>query len=297
MEDPEPEGLLRGTSNVMRQVREDLDLVADSDWTVLLEGSTGTGKTVAASYIHMRSKRRNGPFVVCSASQLMDGLALSELVGHTRGAFTGADADYAGAFEAAHHGTLFIDEIHRASPAVQGMLLPLIPDEPGTLVVKRLGDRRTRSPDVRVIAASNVELKKECHAGRFGGDLFERLNVLPLRLPDLVERREDIPMLLRHYAAELRKGSLKDPVEPHPAEWHILKSYSWPGNVREVISAVKYYMVFRRLRKDIVPDNWRPLVPDVLRDTNGNKSKTASLLGVSRPTLNEELRRIEGSRT
>jgi DNA-binding NtrC family response regulator len=219
-------GSLAGRSLAMREVFALLEHIAADDGTVLIDGETGTGKELCAESIHASSGRRGGPFVVCDFAGLSRGLIESELFGHLRGAFTGADQDRVGAFQQAHGGTLFLDEIGELELDMQPRLLRLL--ERGE--VKRVGATQYDKVDVRVIAATNRDLAAECRAGRFREDLFYRLAVLRVTLPPLRQRKEDLGLLAGLVAPR--------PVEVDPAALALLAEYDWPGNVRELRNVI-----------------------------------------------------------
>jgi two-component system response regulator GlrR len=224
-------GLLVGNSLAMRGVFAQLEQSARSDLTVLLQGETGTGKDAAAESIHREGKRGNGPFVVVDCGAITSTLIESELFGHVRGAFTGADRDRAGAFELADGGTLFLDEIGELDLELQPKFLRVLEQRE----VQRVGDPRPIPIDVRVIAATNRNLRGEVNAGRFRSDLFYRLAVFEVRLPALRERKEDLPLLVGHFLDSLRAAD-------HPLAGELrgmkflssLVRHPWPGNVREL---------------------------------------------------------------
>ena len=216
-------GGLRGRALVMRQLFALLERVTPSDAGVLIEGETGTGKELCAEAIHAASARAAGPFVVCDLSAVARNLLESELFGHGKGAFTGADKEREGAFEAANGGTLFLDEIGELEPELQPRLLRAIERRQ----VCRVGETRHRTVDLRVVAATNRDLAEEVKAGRFREDLYHRLSVVPVRLPPLRERKEDLPLLVE---AILDGKS----VSVLPETLALLGEYDWPGNVREL---------------------------------------------------------------
>jgi two-component system nitrogen regulation response regulator NtrX len=227
---------------LMRRLLSQLDQVAGASATVLISGESGTGKEVLARAVHERSHRRSEAFVSVNCACLADGLLESELFGHERGAFTGAIRQHAGRFELANGGTLFLDEIGVANARVQLRLLRVLQERE----FERVGGSRTLRVDVRVVAATNVDLTEEVEAHRFRPDLFYRLNVLPFRLPPLRERADDIPLFVDHFvkrAAE-RNGRSIAGVEPELMDR--LKSYGWPGNIRELENAVERMVVCAR---------------------------------------------------
>jgi pSer/pThr/pTyr-binding forkhead associated (FHA) protein len=214
-------------SLAMRSIFGVLEFIAPSDATVLLTGETGTGKDVLARSIVQRSRRKDGPFVVVDCGAMKWSLAESELFGHERGAFTGADAARKGAFELADGGTIFLDEIGELPLDVQPKLLRVIE----TRKFQRVGSSKVQTTDVRVIAATKRDLEAEVAAGRFREDLFFRLAVVPVHVPPLRERKDDVPLLARRLLAALAPGR---PLEPTEAAWALLLAHDWPGNVREL---------------------------------------------------------------
>jgi DNA-binding NtrC family response regulator len=220
-------GGLYGRSLAMRECFALLEQFAASDGAVLIQGETGTGKELCAEAIHGASPRAGGRFVVCDLGAVRPTLIESELFGHRRGAFTGADRAYDGAFRRADGGTLFVDEVGEASPEVQPRLLRAI--ERGQ--VKPLGASRYLSSDARVIAATHRDLQAECRAGGFRSDLYHRLAVLRVTLPPLRERKEDIPCLVERL---LRSADGADPLSVGEEALALLVEYDWPGNVREL---------------------------------------------------------------
>src|SRR5262249_15487936 len=225
--DSQFEGLL-GRSGRMREIFDLLGRVGPTRATVLLEGETGTGKELIAEAIHLRSPRREGPFVVFDAGAVAANLLESELFGHVKGAFTGATNTRRGAFERAHTGTIFLDEIGEMSLDLQPKLLRALEAQE----VRRVGDDVTHKIDVRVVAATNKDLKAEVAASRFRADLYFRLAVVRIQVPSLRERGEDIPLLVDHFLGA-------SPKRPGPEVLVMLERYGWPGNVRELRNLVE----------------------------------------------------------
>ncbi|MFI5316646.1 MAG: sigma-54-dependent transcriptional regulator [Myxococcota bacterium] len=221
---------LASDSPRMRALLDIAGRAARSDAAVLLRGESGTGKSVLAREIHRLSARAAGPFVVVSCPTLTEELLASELFGHARGAYTGAVQDQAGRVEAAEGGTLFLDEIGELSPGLQAKLLRFVQDRE----FERVGETRTRSADVRVIAATNRDLDADVRAGRFREDLLYRLNVVELTLPPLRERPEDILPLARGFLARFARAAKRAPLELSPATEEVLLRYAWPGNLRDL---------------------------------------------------------------
>ena len=231
----DPDAMLETRSAAMQAALSLLRRAAASDAAVLLRGENGTGKSVLARALHRLSPRSERPFVTVSAPTLSDQLLVSELFGHSRGAFTGAVRDTQGKVEAAEGGTLFLDEIGELGPSTQAQLLRFLQEK----AFERIGETRTRHADVRIVSATNRELEADVRAGRFREDLLYRLNVVEVRVPPLRERREDIlPLahgMLRQFAASLHRPGLDFAPETAP----VLESYPWPGNVRELRNAVE----------------------------------------------------------
>ena len=230
-----PEVELDSESPKVRAVLETAERAASSDAPVLLRGESGTGKTVLARTIHSLSPRHDRPFVVVNCPTLSEELLTSELFGHSRGAFTGAVRDQAGRVEAAEGGTLFLDEIGDISPSLQAKLLRFLEDKQ----FERLGENKTRRADVRTVAATNRNIEDQVRRGLFREDLLYRLNVIDLKLPALRERPEDILRLARRFLVFFAKSSRRAPQQLSHAAEEALRSYSWPGNIRELRNAVE----------------------------------------------------------
>jgi DNA-binding NtrC family response regulator len=277
----------------MRQVRERIEMLARLPWHVRIEGPSGSGKNLAARLLHVLSARARGPFIVCSLAMLPDGIELAELVGHRRGAYTGAIEDRAGAFERAHSGTLFLNEIGTASAQAQQALLQLVDEG----AFQRLGEERVRSVDVRIAFATNEDLETRVARGSFREDLYHRLGMLVLRMPALAEHAEDIPELTDYVLSEKSRQAGVSVAPLTAADMQRLMSYAWPGNVRQLDRAMEHYVAFGSLPDTIDrgarPSDWRERVDEVLLRCAGNKSAAARALGVSRKLLYEELRRRE----
>jgi len=219
-----------GTTQVMQRLRQDIELVASSDFTVLITGETGVGKELVARAVHNASERRAEPMLYVNCAALPETLADSELFGHMRGAFTGASSDRAGKFEVASGGTLFLDEIGELPLSVQPKLLRAI--QQGE--IQRVGSDRVIEADVRLIAATNRDLEHEVSAKKFRADLFHRLNVYPLRVPPLRERGDDVSLLAGYFCDVMRRRLGLGPVRIEPDAVSALREYPWPGNVREL---------------------------------------------------------------
>jgi len=295
----------------MMQIFREIQDVAPNDYPVCITGETGTGKELVANAIHQQSLRSNKAFVPVNCGALPDGLLESELFGHVKGAFTGAVRDKKGRFEMADGGTLFLDEVAELPKAVQAKLLRVLQE--GTF--ERVGGEEHISVDVRIITATNKNLKREVEAGNFRDDLYYRINVVPIHIPPLRERKSDIPLLVAHFlhrAAE--QGQESEGIAKEAMA--ILRDYAWPGNVRELQSAVRFALVKsagHMIRPEHLPlelKEWeekkrglikakRKLglvdVRTALAQTGGNKAKAARLLGVGRATLYRFLAYTDGS--
>lgn len=224
-----------GKTPRIRQIFDLVDVIRETDSTVLITGESGTGKGLFARAIHDLSPRREGPFVQVNCAALSETLLESEMFGHVKGAFTGAVADKTGRFEAAQGGTIFLDEIGEISPGLQVKLLRAIQDKE----FERVGSSRTQRTDARVIAATNRELKEAMREGRFREDLYYRLHVIPIVVPPLRERKEDIPLLVGHILKRLRARGLDRVRAVSPEAMRCLIEYPWPGNIRELENALE----------------------------------------------------------
>ncbi len=227
--------------------------VAASDASVLLLGETGTGKELVAKAIHQLSQRRNGPFVRVNCGALTESLLESELFGHVRGAFTGAVGNRAGRFEAAHSGTIFLDEINSTTQQLQVKLLRVLQERE----FERVGDTQTIHVDTRVIAASNRDLMTEVDEQRFREDLYYRLNVVPIYLPPLRERREDVAELVSHFLNFYNELNDRFVAHIHPEAMRLLEQYHWPGNVRELQNYIERAVVLAEgdeLTPELLPE-------------------------------------------
>jgi two-component system nitrogen regulation response regulator NtrX len=227
-----------GSSKAIRQVIERLEKVAPTVARVLITGQNGTGKELVARAIHALSPRAAGPFVEVNCAAIPSELIESELFGHVKGSFTGAFADRAGKFELADGGTLFLDEVGDMSLSAQAKVLRALQEG----VISRVGSGKTLTVDVRVIAATNKHLEQEIREGRFREDLLYRLNVVPIEVPPLRERRGDIPQLVAHFAAELTRSGLPSK-EIEPAAVQRLTAHDWPGNIRELKNGIERLLI------------------------------------------------------
>jgi PAS domain S-box-containing protein len=282
--------------SVFKQIRD----VAGYDYPVHVSGETGTGKELVANAIHNESRRAGAPFVPINCGALPEGLIETELFGHVKGAFSGAIRDKKGRFELADGGTVFLDEVAELSNSMQVKLLRFLQEGK----FERVGGEESLRVNVRVISATNQNLKKEVERNRFREDLFYRLNVIPIHLPPLRERRIDIPNLVDHFLKEAAERYDRDPLEVSNPALALMLEYRWPGNVRELQNAVQYAFVKcggRRITPESLPLELREAavcvrrgpakkleietVRTALERTGGNKAKAAKLMGVGRATL------------
>jgi DNA-binding NtrC family response regulator len=259
---PRPPGFshLLGTSQALERVLKPARSVAATSATVLLTGENGTGKEMLARAIHQESPRANGPFVAVSCAALPETLIESELFGHERGAFTSAMQARKGRFELANGGTLFLDEVGELSAAVQVKLLRVLQERE----FERVGGTRTLNVDIRLIAASNRDLENEVKVGRFRQDLFFRLNVVPLALPPLRERPEDIPLLAAYFVTKSAEKHGQPTPELQPELIEVLQEYEWPGNVRELENLIERLVVLSSgpsLGMEFVPEKMLRALP------------------------------------
>ena len=300
-------GSLIGRSLPMRRVMALIDQVAPSSASVLIAGESGTGKEIVARTIHELSARHDGPFIPLNCAAIPDTLIESELFGHERGAFTGADKRRAGCFELAEGGTLFLDEIGEMKTDLQAKLLRVLEDRK----LRRVGGSNEISVDVRVLAASNRNLDTAISDGTFRDDLYYRLNVFTLQLPPLRERREDIPLFIEHFLTQLESPSNKSVTGLEPDCLEALKAYAWPGNIRELRNVMERALIVTRgplISLEDLPPHLTPkrsesrpvfeitigtplhnvemeLAQRTIAFANGNKSEAARLLGISLKTL------------
>jgi two-component system nitrogen regulation response regulator NtrX len=303
-----------GESPAMNSLRQQVDLAAPTNGRVLILGESGTGKELVARTIHMTSRRKSGPFIEVNCASIPEELIESELFGHMRGAFTGAVADKPGRFEQANGGTIFLDEIADMSLKTQAKVLRVLQEQ----VMERVGGTQRIKVDVRVLAATNKDLPAEIRAGRFREDLYFRLNVVPIFVPALRDRQQDIPLLAEHFMALLAAEAGKPLKRLAPEAAARLQHYSWPGNVRELRNVIERVLIFAQgdavtaqdlgfLGRDGVPeapsasgavvplsdarDSFeKDYILKVLAAQNGNMSRTAEILGVERSNLYKKLR-------
>ena len=296
------EGII-GRSAKILGVYELIRNAAASDAPIIIYGESGTGKELVANAIHRQGRRKRGPFVKVSCAALNESLLESELFGHIRGAFTGAERDRQGRFEAAHKGDLFLDEIGDVPLSTQIKLLRVLQEKE----VERVGDHRPIRIDTRIVAATHRDLVELCREGRFREDLYYRLNVIPISLPALRERAEDIPLLVDHLVKAIRMRTEKQIRGVTEATLERLMAYQWPGNVRELINVLEYAFVVCEgdlislnhlpplfahahragsLKKgDVTKIDQRGQLIRILEDAGGNRQRAAEALGVSRVTL------------
>ena len=318
------ERMLVGGSREMRRLQHVIRLVASRRATVLITGETGTGKELGARALHMAGNRRSGPMVAVNCSALPESLLESELFGHVRGAFTGAFQNRVGRFEQAQGGTLFLDEIGELPMELQTKLLRVLQERE----VQRLGSSETIKLDIRVVAATNCDLSRRIDEGRFREDLFYRLNVVPLEMPPLRKRREDVPLLAVHFVDRVCRAEgipvkvlMRETIER-------LCDYSWPGNVRQLENMVEMAVALSGDRHTLAPADFplpspfaerlvagrapvvavpdggldyeqtlavieRSILEQALRKTGGNKKAAADMLRLKRTTLSAKVRSLE----
>jgi DNA-binding NtrC family response regulator len=263
-----------GTGPAMREVFRLTRRVADSAATVLLLGETGTGKELIARAVHELSPRRTGPFIRVNCGALSESLLESELFGHVKGAFTNAFEGRTGRFEAAHGGTIFLDEVNSMSPTLQVKLLRVLQEHE----FERVGDTRTITVDCRIVAATNRDLAELAESGKFREDLYFRLNVLPIYLPPLREHPEDIPALAAHFVAKYAAENSRSVAEIASEALVYLRSYTWPGNVRELENYIERAIVLAEgttLTANLLPQHVRGEAP--IRVGRASRSDLESL--------------------
>jgi len=299
-----------GEAPALREVLALLDRVIPTELPVLVQGESGTGKELIARAIHRNGPRRSKPFLTENCAAVPESLLESELFGHLKGSFTGADRTRDGLFQQAHGGTLFLDEIGEMSPSMQTKLLRALQEGE----VRKVGSTKVEKVDVRIIAATNRDLQRDVEDGNFREDLYYRLNVLGVRVPPLRERREDVETLARHFLKEACETAGVEEKEIGPAALKILESYNWPGNIRELQNEVKRLValaddvigpaLLQRLRRAApvggarrsdglagrtLKDIERQAIHETLSLTGGNKAETAKRLGISRRALYDKI--------
>jgi DNA-binding NtrC family response regulator len=311
-----------GNSRPMQRIFETVEMVAPTNSTVLIQGPSGTGKELIAKAIHQCSHRSAGPFIKTNCAAIPESLVESELFGHEKGAFTGALRTTKGRFELADGGTLLLDEISEIRPNLQAKLLRVLQEKE----FEKVGNPETVKVDVRIIATTNRDLKSEIDSGNFREDLYYRLNVVPIMLPALRERKEDIPLLVDHFIEKSSKENMKrvDGIQDEVVK--LMMQYNWPGNVRELENTMERAVVMCRdgrislknlmlgLDHDFTngvlqpseisfPDNMtlrdieKAVIQKTLEDVSGNRTRTAEKLGITARTLRNKLReyREQGS--
>jgi len=294
---------LIGKTEAIQKIFNLIDKVSATNSTVLITGESGTGKELVAHAIYKKSPRANGPYIVVNCAAIPENLMESELFGHERGAFTGALERKEGKFELADGGTIFLDEIGCMRPALQSKLLRVLQDN----IVERVGGSKPQQVDVRVIAATNLDMQAAIRKGEFREDLFYRLNVIPLHLPPLREREEDIPLFLDHFLNKFNREFNKAIKGFSPTATEILVNYSWPGNVRELQNLVERIAAISD-NNSVITENDLPFdkniiakgkidlkekvndfelsqIKKALKEADGNQTKAAKILGIHRSTL------------
>ncbi|GAB4260982.1 sigma-54-dependent transcriptional regulator [Deferrisoma sp.] len=307
---------LIGESPAVRELKEQIRVVGPTRASVLITGENGTGKELVARAVHRASRRRDGPFVEVNCAAIPEDLIESELFGHEKGAFTGATARRRGKFDLADGGTLFLDEIGDMSLKTQAKILRVIQE----MRFERVGGTKTHEVDVRIIAATNKDLEEEIREGRFREDLYYRLNVVPIHVPPLRDRAEDIPLLFRHFVEEYCREENREPVEVEEAVFAVLRAYPWPGNVRELKNVAERMVILcrsDRLTVDDVPPAVRgqgrgsgsPVKPGLglrearrqferdyiarhLEEAGWNVPQAAEALGVDRSSLYKKMKEL-----
>ncbi|MDR2071816.1 MAG: sigma-54 dependent transcriptional regulator [Spirochaetaceae bacterium] len=298
-----------GSSAVMRQVFDTISRAAPSKASILITGESGVGKELVADAIHELSTRREKPLVKVHCAAIPDTLIESELFGHEKGAFTGATSRRRGRFELAHEGTLFLDEIGEIDQNIQIKLLRVLQEKK----FERVGGEETLEVDVRIVAATNKDLKTETEQGRFRDDLYFRLNVVNIHVPPLRERKDDLPLLLNAFLSEFSRENGKQIEGFNDKARLVMYNYDWPGNVRELRNCIESAVVMAkgniiteadlpptiRIRNDegwiriplgtSMEDSERIIIRNTLGYFKGNKSKTAEVLGIGRKTLHRKL--------
>lgn len=303
-----------GRSSAMLQVFDLISSSAQSEAPVIIYGDSGTGKELVASAIHKLGPRRKAPFIKVNCAALSESLLESELFGHVKGAFTGADRTRLGRFEAANGGDIFLDEIGDLPLSTQVKLLRVLQEKE----IEKVGDHRPISIDVRILAATNKDLHRLMEEGRFRQDLYYRIGVIPIILPPLWERREDIPLLVENFINRIRLKTDKPITGMSKDALDLLLRYDWPGNVRELINVIEYAFVLchedeimpnhlparvtgeqsrvtpkRRMAQSHTDYEERKRILEALESTGGNQSKAAEILGISRVTLWKRLKAFD----
>jgi len=300
-------GNILGKNSRMQEIYELISDISNTDSTVLIQGESGTGKELIARAVHFNSHRKARPFIVANCSAYSQSLLESELFGHEKGAFTGAIRRKIGRFELAHGGTIFLDEIGEVSPPTQILLLRVVQDHR----FERVGGEETLEVDVRVIAATNKNLIEEMKKGSFREDLYYRLNVIPINIPPLRERKDDIPLLASHFLQKFSQEKGKEIAGISSEVMEILLAHSWAGNVRELENVMEHATIVAKkdkiLPKDLpqyllqkplparplvsLQDYEKSLILRTLEETNWNKHQTSQRLKINRSTLYGKMKR------
>ena len=303
-----------GRTSIMQTMFEMIKDVAVSDTPVMILGESGTGKELVAKAIHESGSRHDGPFIEVNCAALNENLLEDELFGHVKGAFTGADSSRIGRFEAAHQGTIFLDEIGDAPMSIQVKLLRVLESKK----IQRVGESRSIPVDVRIITATNRNLEKMMADNEFREDLFFRINVFPIYCPSLESRKEDIPLIIQHFVNINSRKTGKNILGLTPEAMQLMMKYTWPGNIRELRNAVEYAFVLshqniigpEHLQEKITKqdinnagrkisvssstlfDSGRQKLIQALQKTGGNQSKAAAILGISRVTVWKHIKKF-----
>lgn len=307
-----------GKSTAMNELLDLINMVAPSEATVLIKGESGTGKELVARKIHNNSFRKNNPLTIVNCAALTETLLESELFGHEKGAFTGAEKKYEGRFMQANKGTIFLDEIGETSLNMQAKLLRVIQEKE----IQRIGSEKTLKVDIRILAATNRDLEKEVLDKKFREDLYYRLNVVTVQIPPLRERKDDIPLLANHFLIQYAEKNRKNVQKIDSPTMEKLANHNWPGNVRELENAIERAVIL--LQGDIITERELPLsitqsidkhpsttsdipkdlsskslediekdaILEALKTAGGNKSKAARLLKLNRRTLYSKLEKF-----
>lgn len=295
---------LIGQTEVMKKLFSTIEQIAPTESTVLIQGESGTGKELVARAIHDKSRRKNKPFIALNCAAIPENLLESELFGHERGAFTSAMERKLGKFELADGGTLFLDEIGCMSVAMQAKLLRVLESK----TIERLGGEKEVPIDVRIISATNIDFKKAIADGKFRHDLYYRLNVLPIDLVPLRQRRADIPLFINFFLNKFNRILNKQVRGFSPETVEAMTAYPWPGNIRELQNLIERLVVLTRGEtinandlpfgketappnqlKELVNSQERELIAKALKDCNDNRTKAAKQLGIPRTSLNSKI--------
>jgi len=307
-------GELIGKNDKIRKIYDIIEHIAGSDSTVLITGESGTGKEIVAETIHKKSRRANKPYIIVNCAAIPENLLESEMFGHERGSFTGALDRHLGKFELASGGTIFLDEIGEMPMAMQVKLLRAVQEG----AIERVGGEKSIPIDIRIIAATNIDLKKAIQDKKFREDLYYRLNVIPINIPPLRDRSEDIPLFINYFLAKYNKELNKDIKYMSGEALKVFQEYSWPGNIRELENLIERIVTLSKddhidtahLPKDIIHSKAnnngtfsleegslmkavrnfeKKIIIEALRYCNGNQTSTAKTLGIHRTTLISKL--------